>query len=311
MVKKTSKKTENQVNEISNKIKTMEIRGALDIAIAAASAMKYVSDNSKADMNELILNLNSAAEKLKSARPSAVSLPNAVNYIVYLAKINTSKINLSNQIQEFINNQKNSLKKIAEFGSHLIEDNDTILTHCNSDTVVEILKTAYDSGKKITVVCTETRPRKQGYLTANALSKHGIPTTLIIDSAVHLMMKKLKVDKVIVGADTICSDGDVINKIGTSQVALCAKEMNIQFIVATQSIKFSTESISGILVKIEERETSEVADESELPGVKIINPAFDITDANYVDVIVTEFGVIPPQAAYSLLREKFGWKLNG
>jgi len=319
-------KAKARVDEICEKIKNMEIRGALDIAIAAGSAMKEVVDESEAtEMDELILNLKTAAEKLKSARPTAVSLPNAVNYIMYLAKSNKNKIDknfkdnkiskiskfkirLSNEIETFIDNQKNSLKKIAEIGSRLIENNDIILTHCNSDTVNEILKAAWDSGKKINVICTETRPRKQGYLTANELSKHGIPTTLIVDSAVHLMLKRLKVDKVLVGADTICTDGDVINKIGTSQVAICAKEMNIQFIVATQSIKFSPESISGILVKIEERDPSEIT--SELPNVRKINPAFDITDAGYVDVIVTEFGVIPPQAAYSLLKEKFGWKLG-
>lgn len=302
-------KIEQMVGEISRKIKTMEIRGALDIAIASASAMKEAALESPD--SELLSNLKSAGEKLKSARPTAVSLPNSVNYIIHLAEINKNdKIKLSAEIEKFIKKQENSLKKIADFGSHLIENNDTILTHCNSDTVVEILKKAWGDGKKFKVVCTETRPRKQGYITARALSQHGIPTTLIIDSAVHLMMKKLKVDKVIVGADTVCSDGDVINKIGTSQIAICAKEMNIQFIVATQSIKFSPESVSGNLITIEERETSEIVDESELPNVKIINPAFDITDASYVDVIVTEFGVIPPQAAYGLLKEKFGWKLE-
>ena len=107
-------KEEKKVAEISGKIKTMEIRGALNIAIAAASAMKYVVDESKTeDMNELILNLKSAGEKLKSARPTAVSLPNAVNYIMHLAKSgkNDDKIKLSCKIQKFMDNQENSLKK--------------------------------------------------------------------------------------------------------------------------------------------------------------------------------------------------------
>jgi ribose 1,5-bisphosphate isomerase len=121
-------------------------------------------------------------------------------------------------------------------------------------------------------------------------------------------MKKLKVDKVIVGADTICANGDLINKIGTSQVAICANEMNVKFIAAAESIKFSPESVEGILVKIEERDPSEIT--TELSNVRKINPAFDVTDAKYVDVIITEFGVIPPQAAYSLLKEKFGWRLE-
>jgi ribose 1,5-bisphosphate isomerase len=297
-------------------IRTMRVRGALDIAIAAVKALSTVAGSDAQDTKELVKKLSTAGKKLKGARPTAVSLPNAVNYIVYLADKNKHlplqefRTKMLCETGKFVSEQEKALIKIAEIGSNLIEDGDNILTHCNSDTVVEILKKAWDEGKKIEVVCTESRPRYQGLLTAKALTSYGIPTTLIVDSAVRLMMKKMHVDKVIVGADTLCANGDLVNKIGTSQVALCARNLNIDFIVATESIKFSPQSLLGSIVKIEERDSSEVLEPGKIRKLKIRNPAFDITDVSYISMIVTEYGVIPPQAVYSILKEKFGWELG-
>jgi ribose 1,5-bisphosphate isomerase len=297
-------------------IRTMRVRGALDIAIAAVNALTTVAQSDAQDTKELTKRLIIAAKKLKRARPTAVSLPNAVNYIVYLAVRNKNlplaefRKKMVFETGKFVSEQEKALITIAEIGSNLIEDGDIILTHCNSDTVVEILKKAWDEGKKIEVVCTESRPRYQGHLTARALTSHGIPTTLIVDSAVHLMMKRMHVDKVIVGADTLCANGDLVNKIGTSQVAICAKELNIDFIVATESIKFSPQSLLGSIVPIEERDASEVLEPGKIKKLKVRNPAFDITDVSYISMIVTEYGVIPPQAVYHILKEKFGWELG-
>lgn len=297
-------------------IKKMRIRGALDIAIAAAKAMHLVVKKDAKDTQELIKKLRSAGEKLKSSRPSAVSLPNAVNYIFYIAEKNKEleiekfREKISSEIQRFVEKQERALKKIAEIGSNLIQSGDVILTHCNSDTVNMILEKAWRDGKGIEVICTETRPRYQGIITVKELSSSGIPTTLIVDSAVHLIMRKLKVNKVLVGADTICANGDLINKIGTSQIALCAKELDIDFIVAAESIKFSPESVMGSVVEIEERDPSEVIKAEKLKDVRVLNPVFDITDARYISMIITEYGVIPPEAAYHLLKEKFGWELE-
>ena len=297
-------------------IRTMRVRGALDIAIAAVNALTLVAQSDAQDTKELTKKLSAAAKKLKGARPTAVSLPNAVNYIVYLAEKNKHlplaefRKKMICETGKFVSEQEKALITIAEIGSNLIEDGDIILTHCNSDTVVEILKKAWEEGKKIDVVCTESRPRYQGHLTAKALTSCGIPTTMIVDSAVHLMMKKMHVNKVIVGADTLCANGDLVNKIGTSQVALCARNLNIDFIVATESIKFSPQSLLGSVIKIEERDASEVLEPGKIKKLKIRNPAFDITDVSYISMIVTEYGVIPPQAVYSILKERFGWELG-
>jgi ribose 1,5-bisphosphate isomerase len=294
-------------------IRTMKVRGALDIAIAAVKALGSVLDEDSKDTKDLVRMLSAGGKKIKSSRPTAVSLPNAVNYILYISEKNKNlpcmdyRDVMKKCINSFVREQEEALATIGDYGSNLIEDGDVLLTHCNSDTVVSIFKKAHIEGKDFEVVCTESRPRYQGYLTAKAVSALGIPTTMVVDSAVHLMMKKLKVDKVFVGADTVCANGDLINKIGTSQVALCAKELNVEFIVATESIKFSPQSLLGSIVKIEERDSSEVIEKRKLPKVLIRNPSFDVTDADLIDIIVTECGVMPPQGAYYLLKEKFGW----
>jgi ribose 1,5-bisphosphate isomerase len=305
-----------KVDKAYEDIRSMRVRGALDIALAAARTLDVVVSSDAKNTDELIAKLKEAGEKLKSARPSAVSLPNSVDFILHAAKKNRHlalsefRKRTSAGIRSFIADQENALVRISEMGSRLIEHDHVIFTHCNSDTVTTILKKAWDDGKRFTVVCTETRPRYQGHLTAKALSEHGIPVTLIVDSAAHLLMKELKADKVIVGADTVYANGDMVNKIGTSLMALCAKEMDIDFVVATESIKFCPQSLLGSRVDIEYRDPSEVVEKDKLPNVKVLNPAFDVTSASCIDVFVTEFGVIPPAAVYQLLREKFGWELD-
>lgn len=135
---------------------------------------------------------------------------------------------------------------------------------------------ASKQGKDIRVYATESRPWGQGYLTVAALAEAGVDTTLIIDSAVHSVMKD--VDRVFVGADTVTSSGDLVNKIGTSQIALCAREARTEFNVCAESFKFSPKTLRGENVVIEERDASEITGGRDLPdGVKVFNPVFDLT----------------------------------
>jgi ribose 1,5-bisphosphate isomerase len=117
-----------------------------------------------------------------------------------------------------------------------------------------------------------------------------------------------RTDMVIVGADAIATNGAVINKIGTSQLALAAREARVPLTVCAESYKFSPLTLGGELVEIEERDPSEVAEPGDFPGVKISNPVFDATPPEYVDVIVTELGVIPPGAAYEIIVQQFGYE---
>ncbi len=303
-----------EVDKTAKKIKSMEIRGAGKIARSAALALKTYAESSNAKTSEeFLIELKEAGDTLISARPTAVSLPNAINFILHRAtdaKQDAPQLKelVVSTADEFINDSRSAVKRIGELGSGRISDGDTILTHCNSQAALSIIKTAFRQGKKIEVIATEARPKYQGRITAKELAKEGIPVTLIVDSAVRVFMNDI--DKVIVGADSIAVNGAVVNKIGTSQLALIAHEARTTFFVAAESYKFHPATALGELIEIEERDINEVANPAEFEGVKIRNPVFDVTPPEYVDLIITERGVMPPQAAINLIKERFGWVIS-
>lgn len=300
-----------QLKEISQRIKTMEIRGAGSIARAAAAALgDYAGRLKTQDMEEFNKKMKHAAGLLLSTRPTAVSLPNAVRWVMRYKgnTVGEAKASIKKLADEFISNSGNAVKKIGEIGAGRVRDGDTIMTHCNSAAAISIIATAHSQGKNISVITTESRPRWQGHLNLKQLDKLGISTTLIVDSAVRYFMKE--VDLVIVGADAVAVNGSVINKIGTSQLALAAREARKNVIIAAETYKFSPKTIFGELVEIEERDFSEVISKeklSEFTKVHVRNPAFDVTPREYVDLIVTEAGAIPPEMAYIVIKEYLGW----
>ena len=211
-----------------------------------------------------------------------------------------------NVADQFIKKSKVAIQKIGEIGARRVNDGDVILTHCHSSAVIAVIKTAWNQGKKICVNCTETRPLFQGRITAQTLGQVGIPVTMIVDSAVRHFMNK--VDKVIVGADAITANGAVVNKIGTSMIALVAHEARTPFFVAAETYKFSPETVVGESIVLEERDFSEIISSKLLKTMKnvsIRNPSFDVTPANYVNLIITEKGIIPPQGAISILQQEY------
>ena len=225
--------------------------------------------------------------------------------------VDEAKANIKELADGFILNSENALLKIGEIGAHRIRDGDTIMTHCNSNAAISIMTAAHKDGKNINVIATESRPRWQGHLTIRQLDEKGIKTSLIVDSAVRYFMKE--VDLVVMGADAVTANGSVINKIGTSQLALAAHEARKNVIIAAETYKFSPRSLLGELIEIEERNSSEViADEKlrEFPNVSVKNPAFDVTPREYIDLICTEVGAIPPEMAYIIIKEYLGWELG-
>jgi ribose 1,5-bisphosphate isomerase len=305
--------TSAEVKAIANQIRTMKIRGAGRIARAAAKALKITAKTSKAKTpNEFLKELDRVSEYLVSTRPTAVSLPNAVRFITLRPKLakdadlRTLQKMVLSRADEFIHSSKDAVKRIGEIGARRISDGDVIMTHCNSSCALSVIKTAFKQGKHIEVYATESRPFMQGLVSARELLKLGVPTTLIVDSAVRHFIRDI--DKVIVGADSIAANGAVVNKIGTSQMALAAHESRVLFFVAAESYKFHPGTLVGRLVEIEERDPTEIVDPKRFPGIKIRNPSFDVTPPEYVDLIITERGIIPPSAAYTLLEEHFEWR---
>lgn len=309
-------KTNEKVEEIARDIKRMKIRGAGKIARSAAEALLITAQWSRArDSSSLFRELETSAKLLLGTRPTAVSLPNSIRYIMFRVReaqkrgieLKDLRSLIVKTATDFIQNSVKSVERIGEIGARRIEDGDLIMTHCNSAATTAVLKTALNQGKHFEVFVCETRPRFQGRITAKALSEMGISTSLIVDGAARFFMAKM--DKAIVGADAVAANGAVVNKVGTSMVALAAHESRVLFFVAAETYKFSPETMLGQLVKIEERDPSEIITEKELkkmPNVEVLNPAFDVTPSEYIDLIITEKGIISPQAAIMVIQEEFG-----
>ena len=280
------------VESVARDIREMKIQGAVTIAMAAEEALEEFIENYQAgSRDDFLSQLRAEGNKLAEARPSAIALPNAVDmFIEKVEAINLGMPDLKDAAllagKELMEDTKDSFKELTEKGSEIVRDGQLILIHCHSSTVTGILKKAWDSGKRFNVICTETRPSKQGFISAKELAEHEIPTTIVIDSAVASVMAG--VDMALVGADTILKNGDVVNKIGTLGVALAAKEFGVPMYVATQRLKFDTK---GKGVGIESRPAEEILEGAELPGVEIENLVFDITKKSYFKGIITEGGI--------------------
>jgi len=303
------------VDEAYDNLKAMHIHGAGRIARYAAQALRDYAKDTKAKTSaeywSLVLK---AGEKLRSARPTAVSLPNGVNYVLFggrtafesgasLDEVRSATVNTAD---DFLAMSLDAVRIIGEIGARRVKNGDVIITHCNSEAAMSIMKKAHDMGKGIKVYCDETRPKFQGHKTAATLAAYGIDTTLICDSACRVTMGGA--DKAIVGCDAISVNGALVNKIGTSQVATMAHEARVNFIVAAETYKLDFKTLTGELVDIEERDHTEIATKEWMahnPKVKFSNPVFDVTPPEYIDFYVTEKGIVPPGGVFALMKELY------
>jgi len=306
------------VDEAFTTLREMRVHGAGRIARLAAQALKDYAKDAKARNSKEYWNLVlKAGEKLKSARPTAVSLPNGINFVLYGGRtsfesgasvddIRQATVNAAN---EFMTSSVDAVRQIAEIGARRIKNGDTIITHCNSEAAIGVIKKAHDMGKGIKVYCDETRPKFQGHKTAATLAAYGIDTTLIVDSACRYFMDKA--ERVIVGCDAIAVNGALVNKVGTSQVAVIANEARVNFMVAAETYKIDFKTMDGELVDIEERDPTEIASKEWMdqnPNVKFNNPVFDITAPQYIDFYITEKGIVPPGGIIVLMKELYRYR---
>ncbi len=297
--------------QVADAIFSMKIRGAPAIGVAAAmgvaiGAVKSTAGNTAA----LLAELDDICDVIGATRPTAVNLFWAIKQMKNLAYDNASlsvsqlKNVLKNRAIEICAQDISINKAMGKNGAQFIKDGDCILTHCNAGalatagygTALGVIRAAHEQGKHIEVMADETRPFLQGArLTAWELKYDGIPVTLITDNMAGYFMKKGKIDLVVVGADRIAANGDAANKIGTYSVAVLAKEHNIPFYVAAPIATLDLSLSSGEQIPIEERSTDEVthiAGKAIAPeGIKVANPAFDVTPASYITAIITEKGV--------------------
>jgi ribose 1,5-bisphosphate isomerase len=304
-----------ETSRIIGDIKKLKVQGARNVAIAAMNALAIEAKKSKASTpNSFYKQVAAAGELISISRPTEPMMRNSIDEAKRFlsfeserksATVTQLKKSLSTHIDSMILQMGKDAAKLAEYGAKLIPDNAIIITHCHSSTVTGILKRAKKDGKTFTVISCETRPRYQGRITSAELAKAGIDVTLVVDGAANLFMKKA--DMCLVGADSITSKGDLINKVGTSMLAHLAKIHDVSFFSAAELSKFSQHTIFGEREKIEERDSKEVWDKP-AKGVKIRNPAFDVTASSYISGYITELGVIPPQSLLGVATQKFGIK---
>ncbi|HEX9914737.1 MAG TPA: S-methyl-5-thioribose-1-phosphate isomerase [Candidatus Bathyarchaeia archaeon] len=299
------------IKETAGKIKRLEIQGATNVAVSAAKALAQDLLDAETPA-EAARALDEGVRKLVSARDTEPMLRNGLKYVQsHVPRDWTDRDEFreaveraSAEIQGFF---KESKTRIVEIGARRVRDGDTILTHCHSSAVTGTLVEAHNQGRRFRVIQTETRPKYQGRITARELVEAGIDTTMIVDSAARHFMKEI--DFVVVGSDAITSEGNVINKIGTSQVALAASEARIPFYVVSTLLKFDPVTIRGRYEAIEERDTGEIWD-APPEGLKIRNPAFDVTRRDYIHGVITEEGVISPHSILEAVHRHYPWILE-
>lgn len=306
-------------NDVANAIRNLVIRGAPAIGVAGAFGLALAALQSKAtNKDELLSDLEKAKKILFETRPTAVNLAWGLEQIMTVAK----KGMVLSEIKELIIQTAQIMAEddikinmtMGKHGSELFNNNDTIMTHCNAGslatvaygTALGVIRATKDSGKSIKVIATETRPVQQGSrLTAFELHHDGIDVSLIPDTAVGYTMANKLVNKVIVGADRVLRTGHVYNKIGTYQVALMARQHGIPFYVAAPLSTFDLKSNPEDVI-IEQRKSTEVTqtgDKKTAPdGIKVINPAFDMTPPELISGIITEKGIAKPPFEESIKK---------
>ncbi len=306
------------VEELAKAIERMQIRGAPALAAAAAMALAVTALRSKArGKAQMLRELEAAAARVRRTRPTGVNLFVGLERVLSVARSasDARKIRAAvvREAKCIADEDVEANHRIGKNGARLLKDGDIVLTHCNTGalatvdygTALGVVRAARRQGKHIRVIATETRPFLQGArLTAWELKRDRIPVTVITDNMVGYVMAQGEVDVVLVGADRIAANGDVANKIGTYSIAVLAREHRVPFYVVAPTSSIDLSVRSGGKIPIEQRDASEVefiGRTRVVPkGVRVLNPAFDITPARLVKAIVTERGVVKPSELKSL-----------
>ncbi|MFX1308767.1 MAG: translation initiation factor eIF-2B [Promethearchaeota archaeon] len=290
-----------QLLKDAQKIKSLEIQGASNVAISAIGFLSNYAKRLKCEnIKECFDKLYKARDILIDTRPTEPAMKNGLKFIMNKLEQEKESI-IAEYISDIIEKYRNqyyellqdSKKRIAVIGARRIpvtESEFTVMTHCHSSLVTAILLEAKRQHKNFRVVNTETQPRLQGRKTAKKLLDAGINVIHIIDSAMRWAVRHFGVNLIIIGADSITSEGTIINKIGSRLLALVAHEEHVPFYVASPLLKYNPETNLGILETIEMRDPKEVW-EAPPDELEVINPAFETVSRRYIDGLITEAGI--------------------
>jgi ribose 1,5-bisphosphate isomerase len=290
-----------QLLKDAERIKSLEIQGASNVATKAIDFLSNYAKRLKSEnIEKCFENLYKAKDILINTRPTEPAMKNGLKFI--MNKLEQEKETcIAEYISDIIEKYKNqyydmiqkSKKRIAEIGARRFPTTGkkfVVMTHCHSSLVTAILLEAKKQGKDFKVINTETQPRLQGRKTAKKLLKAGIEVIHVVDSAMRWAVRHYQVDLILIGADSITSEGTIINKIGSRLLALVAHEEHVPFYVASPLLKYNPETNLGILETIEMRDPTEIW-ENPPEGIEILNPAFETVSRRYIDGLITEAGI--------------------
>jgi len=311
------------VEEVWEAIKVLRVRGAPAIGVAAAMGVVVgLKNQTAAERETFFLRLTEVTRYLASSRPTAVNLFWALERMEGTAQNHPAPFQPQAMRQRLLQEalaieaeDRQMCRDIGRHGAEVVPDSGGVLTHCNAGglatadygTALAVLYSAAEQGKRFSVYADETRPLLQGArLTAWELSQRGLDVTLICDSTAAQVMKEGRIGMVVVGADRIAANGDTANKIGTYGVALLAQAHGIPFYVAAPSSTFDLSLPNGDAIPIEQRDPAEITrgfgKQTAPEGIKVYNPAFDVTPARLITGLITERGIIRPVTADGIRR---------
>ena len=298
-----------EISGLIDEIRNDKTHGASQLARQAAEVLKAAAERSQAgSASQFFLELKETGEKLMSARPAMAPVFNIVSVLLKAVSEKYVETDLDSvkrftmaRADEAVSASLQAVARIAKYGSQLVADGDRLMTHSYSSTVVAVLEEAFASHRNIEVITTRSGPGRTGERLARELSLYGIPVTFIDDAAMGLYLPS--VDKIVVGADRVCADGNVVNGIGTYQLAVTAEKAGVPVYVLCEALKFDPR-LRGDEVDLEEKGTGEVVGVGKLPpGVRVKNPYFDITPLELIDGIITENGMLAPEEVINYMQE--------
>ncbi|MDR2707572.1 MAG: S-methyl-5-thioribose-1-phosphate isomerase [Nitrososphaerota archaeon] len=299
------------IKETARKIGNLEIKGARNAALAAVNAIQVFAQQSTAeDKTSFLAELTQIQQLLFNSRETEPLMRNALSYLIgqiqqsSIQKVSELCTLLSVNADKFLYELDASRNYAAEIGAKCIQHEMTIFTHCHSSTATLMLLKAKQDGKNFKVICTETRPTLQGRITACKLAENDIAVTFIVDSASRAYVSKA--DFVIVGADAITPNGNVVNKIGTSGLAVLAHDVHKPFYVISELLKLDTTTHYNEFENIEQRNPDDIWKDAP-QKINVQNPAFDVTPSRYIHNIICEKGLIQPQNVLDITRQFYPW----
>lgn len=305
------------VDHILEEVRAMRVKGGSAFGVAAAQAFNFVAQDQKfVSAEELYDELEHVASLLFAEKPTMATIHNAYQLIVAGSRSRVENDNLpmarkeiTDRAERFIEHSRDAIQQLGRIGSNLVLTDQTIMMHSYSASVLSIFETAWQTGKRFRVICTESRPLRESRMAASRLSQLGVPVIFVTDASMAVSAKEA--DWILVGADSIAIDGAVANKTGTDMLSIVAERFDIPFYVTGEVLKLRRQTREGLPIVLEQRPASEIVglmDFEHTENITVINQFFDLTPPRRIRAIITELGIFSPgqiNLAWLAFQEEF------